>query len=388
MTSSRCIAHVDMDAFYASVELLRYPDLRGEMLVVGGRNIDAPQQMVDGTRRYARLGAYVGRGVVTTASYEARALGVFSAMGLMKAAQKTPNAYLLPADFTRYRYYSKLFKAAVATISSRIENRGIDEIYVDLSHLSVEQSSEQLGQQIQSAVFAATGLTCSVGISPNKLLSKIASDLNKPNGVCVLTLADVPEMIWPLSVAKINGIGPKSQEKLARLGIQTIGELATAEAAVLQQHFGLSYAQWLLRVAQGEDDSPVVLESEPKSISRERTFDRDMHVTHDKAELSRLLITVCEQLEQDLHKNACRAYTIGIKLRFDDFSIITRDLTLEHPVLKMTEIIAAARQNLRRTQIRHRKLRLLGVRATKLIAESTYAELTSQPEQLSLGDFF
>lgn len=388
MTSTRRIAHVDMDAFYASVELLRYPDLRGEMLVVGGRNIAAPQQMADGSRRYARLGAYVGRGVVTTASYEARALGVFSAMGLMKAAQKAPEAYLLPADFTRYRDFSKLFKAAVATVSDRIENRGIDEIYVDLSHLNSRQSSEQLGQQIQSAVYDATGLTCSVGISPNKLLSKIASDINKPNGVCVLALTDVPEIIWPLSVAKVNGIGPKSQEKLAHLGIHTLGELATTDASILQQHFGLSYAQWLLRAAQGEDDSPVVLESEPKSISRERTFDRDLHVTHHKAELSGLLITVCEQLEQDLRKNACRAYTIGIKLRFDDFSIITRDVTLDQPVLKMADILAAARQNLRRTQIQHRKLRLLGVRATKLITESACAQISSQPEQLLLGDFF
>lgn len=384
MTVTRRIVHLDMDAFYASVELLRYPDLRGEVVVVGGRNIIAPQQNEDGSRHYARLGAYVGRGVVTTASYEARALGVFSAMGLMKAAKKAPEAYLLPADFTRYRHFSNLFKQAVATISDRIENRGVDEIYIDLSHLSSEQSSEQLGEQLQSAVFAATGLTCSVGISPNKLLSKIASDLNKPNGICVLGLADVPEKIWPLSVSKINGIGPKSQEKLADLGIYTVGEVAAADASILQQHFGLSYAQWLRRIAQGLDDRPVVLESEPKSMSRERTFDRDLHVTHDKRELTRLLIAVCDQLEKDLHQDAYRAYTIGIKLRFDDFSIMTRDLTLKKPICSAADILDAARQNLRRTQIRHRKLRLLGVRAAKLIAESECEEFAYQPEQLIL----
>ena len=297
MTNIRRIAHLDMDAFYAAVALLRYPDLRGEVVVIGGRNVPEPQVLPDGSRRYAKLGNYVGRGVVTTASYEARALGVFSAMGLMKAAQYAPHAYLLPADFTAYRHYSTLFKRAVATISDRIENRGIDEIYIDLSHL--DQESAYLGQQLKDVVFKATGLTCSVGISPNKLLSKIASDLNKPNGVCVLAIEDVPEKIWPLAVSKVNGIGPKSQKKLAQLNVHTIGDLATIDPATLQHHFGLRYAKWLKRAAKGIDDSPVELASEPKSISRERTFDKDLHVTLNKNELTQILTAICEQLAQD-----------------------------------------------------------------------------------------
>lgn len=382
----RRIAHLDMDAFYASVALLRYPELRGAVLVVGGRNVPAPQQQADGSWLYARLGDYVGRGVVTTASYEARALGVFSAMGLMKAAQLAPHAILLPADFNAYRYYSRLFKNAVTQVTTKIENRGIDEIYLDLSDLP--QTSLQLAQQLQKLVWDATGLTCSIGISPNKLLSKIASDLNKPNGICILTRDDLETVIWPLSVAKVNGIGPKSQQKLNRLGLHTIGDLACVPPLVLQQEFGLSYAQWLKEVAQGIDHRPVVLSTEPKSISRERTFERDLHVQHQRAELTRFLESICAQLEQDLRQKAYRAHTIGIKLRFDDFSVLTRDLTLDKPVLMAADIIHAARLNLKRTQIRQRKLRLLGVRASKLIPETECNVLDTTPQQLSLDGLF
>nr|WP_173834780.1 DNA polymerase IV [Paenalcaligenes hominis] len=378
----RRIAHLDMDAFYASVALLRYPELRGTVLVVGGRNIPAPKRRADGTWQYARLGDYTGRGVVTTASYEARAFGVFSAMGLMKAAQLAPHAILLPADFTAYRYYSRLFKQAVAQLSNRIENRGIDEIYIDLTELN--QSSHELAQQLQKAVWEATQLTCSIGISPNKLLSKIASDLNKPNGFCIIDESDIEALIWPLPVSKVNGIGPKSQVKLTQLGIHTIGDIARADPALLQEVFGLSYAQWLKEVAQGIDHRPVILSADPKSMSRERTFERDLHVQRDRQTLSAFLERICQQLEQDLREKAFRAQTIGIKLRFDDFTILTRDITLEHPVVNSDEILHAARQNLRRTDIRHRRLRLVGVRATKLIAEADCLVFDTTPQQLNL----
>lgn len=383
---TRRIAHLDMDAFYASVALLRYPELRGTVLVVGGRNVPAPKQRTDGTWQYARLGDYTGRGVVTTASYEARALGVFSAMGLMKAAQLAPHAILLPADFVAYRYYSRLFKQAVAQLTNQIENRGIDEIYIDLTEL--KQSSNELAQQLQKAVWDATQLTCSIGISPNKLLSKIASDLNKPNGVCIINESDIERLIWPLSVAKVNGIGPKSQIKLTQLGIHTIGDIARADPTLLQDVFGLSYAQWLKEVSQGIDHRPVILSSDPKSMSRERTFERDLHVQHDRQALSAVLERICQQLEQDLREKSFRAHTIGIKLRFDDFSILTRDLTLERPVVHSEDILYAARQSLRRTNIRHRRLRLVGVRATKLLAEADCIVFDNTPQQLNLDGLF
>ncbi|USY25563.1 DNA polymerase IV [Alcaligenes sp. 1735tsa3] len=379
----RRIAHVDMDAFYASVELLRYPHLRGSPVVIGGRSADAPRQLPDGSWQHARLADYVGRGVATTSTYEARQLGVFSAMGLMKAAQLAPDAILLPADFQAYRHYSRLFKQAVATVSDHIEDRGIDEIYVDLSHKT--EDSHELAEQIRQAVNQATGLTCSVGITPNKLLSKIASELNKPNGACVLTMDDVPTRIWPLAVGKINGIGPKSVVKLTEMGIQKIGELAATPAEKLQEHFGLRYAQWLMAVAQGQDERPLSTDRTPKSISCETTFERDLHVRMDRSRLSAVLESLCEKLEQDLRKSAMCAQTIGIKLKFEDFKTVTRDLSLPAPVLAADAILAAARQNLKRAVL-DRRLRLLGVKASALLPISEMPQ--EQPRQLDLDGLF
>src|SRR5690606_20443092 len=220
----RRIAHLDMDAFYASVELLRYPELRGLPVVIGGGSATQPGVAPDGTRLYSRVGDYVGRGVITTATYEARALGVHSAMGLMKAARLAPEAILLPADFTQYRQYSRRFKEAVAGIAPRIEDRGIDEIYIDLSELPGDSLS--LARALKDAVRQATGLSCSIGSSPNKLRSKIASDLDKPDGITLLTEEDIEARIWPLPVGRINGIGPKAQARLNGMRITTIGELA------------------------------------------------------------------------------------------------------------------------------------------------------------------
>jgi DNA polymerase-4 len=220
----RRIAHLDMDAFYASVELLRYPELRGQAVVIGGGHAHQPRTLPDGSRRFSRLRGYVGRGVVTTSTYEARALGVFSAMGMMKAAQLAPDAVLLPVDFTAYRHYSRLFKQAVAGIAPRIEDRGIDEIYIDLTGLAAD--SLALARQLKQAVFTATGLTCSIGISPNKLLSKLASELDKPDGITIIGPGDLERRIWPLAVSKVNGIGPKASARLQALDIHTIEQLA------------------------------------------------------------------------------------------------------------------------------------------------------------------
>lgn len=359
----RRIAHIDMDAFYASVELLRYPELRGQPVVIGGRRIDQPVMGADGVRRFARLRDYVGRGVITTSTYEARALGVFSAMGMMKAARLAPDAVLLPVDFDAYRHYSRLFKAAVAAIAPRIEDRGIDEIYADLT--DVPGSSADLGRRLKAAVREATGLTCSIGITPNKLLSKIASDLDKPDGLTLLGMADIPARIWPLAVSKINGIGPKATERLAGMGIRTIGELTRTDPAVLQEAFGLSYGRWLLRVARGEDERPLVTDAEPKSLSRETTFERDLHAMDDRPALSAHFTALCEHLAADLARRGYRARHIGIKLRFDDFQTLTRDLTLAEPVASARDIRHAAGLCLKRAPLA-RRIRLLGVRAAGL----------------------
>lgn len=372
---SRRIAHLDMDAFYASVELLRYPELRGQPVAIGGRRVDPPFVGADGMRRFARLRDYAGRGVVTTSTYEARALGVFSAMGIMKAAKLAPNAVLLPVDFDAYRHYSRMFKAAVTAIAPRTEDRGIDEIYIDLT--DVADDSLTLAQRIKQAVRDATGLACSIGIAPNKLLAKIGSDLHKPDGLTILCMQDIPQRIWPLAVSKINGIGPKATVRLRTSGIQTIGDLAKAEPVALQKQFGRSYGQWLHNVSHGLDDRPVVTCSAPKSISRETTLESDLHPRDDRAALSALFTSLCGQVEGDLKRKGYRARTIGVKLRFDDFQTVTRDFTLPTSIDAAKAIRRAAGECLKRVPLT-RRIRLLGVRAANLCRGSATESLAEE----------
>ncbi len=359
MNVNRRIAHLDMDAFFASVELLSYPQLRGLPVVVGGRNAARITDRAREPGEFARLRDYAGRGVVTTSTYEARALGVFSGMGLMKSALLAPEAILLPANFEAYRHYSRLFKSAVASCAPLIEDRGIDEIYIDLS--AIAQETRALASSIKQAVTRETGLTCSIGVAPNKLLAKICSDLEKPDGLTVLSVDDIPTRIWPLPVRKINGIGPKANEKLATLGIRTIGELAATDAPELVRHFGRSTGEWLARVARGIDDRPLVTESEPKSISRETTFERDLHARHDRAQLSEIFTQLCVRLAEDLRRKGYSTRTVGVKVKYADFRVLTRDLTLQHDLTNAAEIRKAAGECLKRVPLEQR-IRLLGVR--------------------------
>ena len=373
--AQRLIAHLDMDAFYASVELLRYPDLRGAPVVIGGGRRHQPVQRADGSREYARMRDYTGRGVITTSTYEARALGVHSAMGVMKAALLAPDAVLLPIDFDEYRKYSRLFKAAVREVAPLVEDRGIDEIYIDLTDVPGAQrdAGRTIGRRLKDAVHAATGLTCSVAVTPNKLLSKIGSELDKPDGLTLLGRDDIATRIWPLAAKKVNGIGPKATAKLASFGIHTIGDIAAADAQWLIEHFGKSYGAWLHEASHGRDERPVVTFSEPKSISRETTFERDLHAVRDRAELGRIFTELCVALAGDLARKGYASRTIGIKLRFDDFKIVTRDLSLPAHTLDAPTIRRAAGECLKRVDL-SRRLRLLGVRAGAL---ATLAELVA-----------
>ena len=381
----RRIAHLDMDAVYASVELLRYPQLKGLPVVIGGGrrseddllarlNRERPERLwttADLGRIpidfFPRLAGYTGRGVITTATYPARQFGVGSAMGLMKAARLCPQAILLPVDFAEYRQYSRAFKTIVTEIAPVMEDRGVDEVYVDFTDVpgGQREGGRVLARLIQKSIFDQTGLTCSVGVAPNKLLAKMASEFNKPRGISIVHEADLADMIWPLACRKINGIGPKADEKLKGLGIETIGQLAEKDMGWLTSHFGPRTSAWLHDAAHGRDERPVVTESEPVSMSRETTFERDLHAVHDRAELGAIFTRLCAQVADDLQRKGYVGRTIGIKLRFADFKSLTRDLTLPSPTADAQAIRRAAGQCLKRAPLA-RRFRLLGVRVGAL----------------------
>jgi len=391
----RRIAHLDMDAFFASVELLRYPQLKGLPVVIGGgrrraddalltQHADLPLAEIP-VADFPRLKDYVGRGVITTATYPARQFGVGSAMGLMKAARLCPQAILLPVDFEQIRQFSRRFKAVISEIAPVMEDRGVDEVYIDFTVVpgGQRESGRVLARLIQKCIFDATGLTCSIGVAPNKLLAKMASEFNKPNGISIVQPQDLQTLIWPLPCRKINGIGPKTDAKLQAHGIQTIGELAARERDWLLEHFGQSYGAWLHEAAWGRDDRPVVTESEPVSMSRETTFERDLHAVHDKAELGAVFTRLCEQVAADLQRKGYVGKTIGIKLRYDNFQSVTRDQTTDHFTADARTLRQVAGQCLKRVDLT-RRLRLLGVRVGSLMKASDAAREaeTTTPDRM------
>ncbi len=366
-----------MDAFYASVELLRYPQLAGLPVVIGGGRRDEDDALV---KAYAgRLGEiplaafpvlkdYVGRGVITTATYAARAFGVGSAMGMMKAARLCPQAILLPVDFAEYRRYSRRFKEVILSIAPVMEDRGVDEVYIDFTDVpgGQREGGRVLARLLQKCIHDATGLTCSIGVAPNKLIAKMASEFNKPNGIAIVWPEDLQERIWPLACRKINGIGPKTNEKLHGHGITTIGELAARPRDWLVAQFGKSTGAWLHAAAWGRDERPVVTESEPVSMSRETTFERDLHAVRDRALLGQIFTELCQQVAADLQRKGYAGRTIGIKLRYEDFKIATRDQTIEQPTQDAALIRRIAGLCLKRVPL-ERRLRLLGVRVGALM---------------------
>ena len=402
----RRIAHLDMDAFFASVELLRYPQLKGLPLVIGGSRrsyeemlarlrTSHPDRAWDGNdlhhipvEAFDTLQNYVGRGVITTATYAARQFGVGSAMGMMKAAKLCPQALLLPVDKAEYSKFSRLFKASILDIAPLMEDRGVDEVYIDFTDVpgGQREGGRVLARLIQQRIQEETGLTCSVGVAPNKLLAKMASEFNKPNGISVIYEDDVQGKIWPLACRKINGIGPKADEKLQAHGIRLIGELAQRDEQWLIDSFGQATGAWMFRTARGIDTRPVSLNSEPVTISRETTFERDLHAVHDKSELGAIFTQLCEGLARDLQRKGYLGKTIGIKLRYDNFKAATRDITLDVATADAKTIRHTAGLCVKRAPL-ERRIRLLGVRVSTLVrteallaAQATQAELAAGAE--------
>lgn len=365
-----------MDAFYANAELVRNPALKGLPVAVGGRR---GMQPLAG-QQFPTLAQYEGRGVLTTANYEARALGLHSAMPTMKAAKLAPHAILLPADFDWYKTLSRQFKTAVRDLAPNVEDRGIDEIYIDLTEETGGSfdAAIELALMLKAAVTHATGgMTCSVGLSENKLTSKICSDLQKPNGLSVVRPEQFQDIIWPLAVGKINGVGPKAQEKLNAMGVNTIAQLAAQPLELLRERFGESYGLWMHESAHGIDRREVTLYSEPKSISRETTFEQDMHVRRQRENLTEVLVHLADRLSQDLARKQRLAKTIGVKVRFADFKSLTRDITTGAVVGSADDILQAARACLKKIPFEqkgaHSTIRLLGIKASHLISPADAA---------------
>jgi DNA polymerase-4 len=268
----------------------------------------------------------------------------------------------------------------VRTIAPQIEDRGIDEIYIDLTGVRLPEHdagidapgeawwrARDVAKAIKESVRSETGLSCSIAVAPNKLLAKISSELDKPDGLTMLAADDIARRIWPLPPRKINGVGPKASARLETLGVRTIGELAHADPAWLIEHFGKSHGAWMHEAANGRDDRPVETFSEPKSISRETTFERDLHPARDREALSRIFTELCVEVADDLQRKGYVGRTIGLKLRYDDFKTVTRDQTIAAPTQEAHAIRRAAGECLKRVPL-DRRIRLLGVRVGALCA--------------------
>jgi DNA polymerase-4 len=340
--TSLITAHLDADAFYVSVELNRRPELRGLPVVVAGTG---------------------PRAVVTTASYEARRFGVGSAMPASRARRLCPQAVFLPPDFTHYREVSRRMMGIVRANVERVEVVGLDEAYLDLSGL---YSPRAAMRRILAEIEDETRLVCSVGIGPNKLVAKIASDAEKPAGFCVLTREQACERFADAAPGLIPGIGPKTAVKLQEMGLRTLGELARASEAVLVQRFGPNHGRDLLRRARFEHDGVVSEERKVVSESRERTFDYDVG---DASVLREALARMSEELCESLLRHNHHGRTIGIKVRLDDFSTVTRARTLPEPTCR-AEQVARVALALLEEYAPPRPVRLLGVRVAGLVSSA------------------
>jgi DNA polymerase IV len=339
---SRRIAHVDMDAFFVGVECLRRPELRGKPVIVA-----------TGTDPHAR-------GVVMAASYEARRFGVHSALPLTIAHRRCPQAILVPRDMALYRESSRRVMAMLERYSDRVEVAGLDEAYLDLSEAPLPKSS---CRRIKHEIRTETGLTCSVGLAPNKLLAKIASDLDKPDGFYILRQEEMLQAVGAKPAGLIPGVGPKTVERLAAMGISTVAELAGAPTAQLERAFGPRSGQSLHARANGYDDRPVEAEHERKSESRETTFAHDVDDPAMLREtLDRLVADLCRNLESSGH----RGRTVTLKIRLRPFRTYTRSRTIDHPTADRAIVGAVARELLEGFEA-DAPVRLLGVGLSSLL---------------------
>jgi DNA polymerase-4 len=319
--SGRVILHIDMNAFYCSVHEAAEPDkYRGKPLAVAG-SVEAR------------------KGIVVTSSYPARARGVRTGMTVHEAVKLCPSLLLLKPDFDLYRSYSLAFLRIAGDYSPLVEAVSIDECYVDITGSKQFGTPLNIAEALQRRVREELGLPCSIGLAPNKLLAKTASDMKKPNGLTVLRLRDVEKLLWPLSCGELHGIGAKTSAKLERLGIRTLGELAAAEEAFLVSHFGVQ-GHWLKRAASGIDDNPVTeVREQAKSVGHTVTLPVDVT---DPAEAHRVLLNLADQVARRLRRKSLIAATVQLTIRRPDMRTITRAVTLPYPTEETTDVYLAA----------------------------------------------
>jgi DNA polymerase IV len=353
----RRIAHVDMDAFYVAVELQRRPELRGLPVVVAGSG---------------------PRAVVTTASYEARRYGVFSATPAARARQLCPDAVFVPPDFGSYRARSREVMEVLRRQVERVEVVGLDEAYLDLSGLARPRAA---ARSIKSAVLEATGLVCSIGIGPNKLVAKVASDADKPDGFLELSVEQARERFAEASPGLIPGIGPKTRERLEAQGVTTLGALAALPDESLSAWFGGRLGPHLGRLARFEDERVLETVRLAKSESRETTFDYDLR---GLAALEPVLERLTTELCETLGKQEARGRTIGIKVRFADFRTVTRARTIGEPANDLPTVLGVAGGLLRELDP-DAPVRLLGVRVAGLDEDERSAPVVADRDQLQLS---
>ncbi|HSB30623.1 MAG TPA: DNA polymerase IV [Candidatus Sulfobium mesophilum] len=338
----RRILHIDMDAFFAAVEQGRRSELKGKPVVIGGGGDPAQ------------------RGVVSTASYEARKYGIHSAMPLRTAYKLCPQAIFLPVDYKEYSRVSEIIKNGLREITPLVEDVGIDEAFLDISE--IEGSGEDISGRIKNRIMQDTALTCSIGIGPNKLLAKIASDMRKPDGLTIISESDIEAVIYPLPARKLWGVGPKTEAYLKGMNINTIGELSATPLEKLIGTFGNSYGQFLYDSSRGVDESPLVTHWEPRSCSRETTFQHD---TDNWQMMARGLAELTKAVVEDLKRSGYKAKNITAKVRFSDFKTVTRAKTLKEATDSLEEIRRTVFECFGRIDL-GMKVRLIGVRAGKL----------------------
>lgn len=343
----RVIFHVDMDSFYASVEIFRNPSLKGKPVIVGA-------DPKGGT----------GRGVVSTCSYEARTFGVRSGMPISTAYRLCPNGVYLPVDMDLYLEVCERVMNILRGFADRFEQRGIDEAFLDVTRRVKEYDSpESLVKAVKKAISERVGLTCSIGVAPNKSVAKIASDFKKPDGLTIVTPDRVKDFLVPLPASKIAGVGKKTREVLKHMGIYTIGQLAGSSREDLQRILG-KYGVELWCVANGTDESEVYEgEQEPKSLSGEHTFEIDVD---DVLMVTKTIDAIGARLAAQLRDSKLLFKTVTLKVRFEDFETFTRSKSLSYHMIDESAITGAARNLLKEFEEDKRKIRLVGVKVSNL----------------------